>query len=84
MRNSLLSSGQILVSRRQTNMNSYTTINRLLLVLSGMATCKGWTKKGSLEEFWNGVHLEDEEREDLKIRGCRRLQEERERGELAT
>ena len=33
-----------------------------------------WTKKGSLEEFWNGAHLEDEEREDLENRGCRRLQ----------
>ena len=44
-----------------------------------MATCKGWTKKGSLEEFWNAAHLEDEEREDLGIRGCKRLQQE-ERG----
>ena len=33
-----------------------------------MTTCKVWTKKGSLEEFWNGAHLEDEEREDLEIR----------------
>ena len=33
-----------------------------------MATCKGWTKKGYLEEFWNGAHLEDEGREDLEIR----------------
>jgi hypothetical protein len=35
-------------------------------------------KKGSLEKIWNGVHLEEEyeEREDLKIRGCRRLQQE--------
>ena len=42
-----------------------------------MATYKGWTKKGSLEElFWNGAHLEDEEREDLEIRGCKRLQQE--------
>ena len=32
--------------------------------------------EGSLEEFWNGAHLEDEEREDLGIRGCRRLQQE--------
>ena len=28
-----------------------------------MATWKGWTKKGSLEEFENGAQLEDEERE---------------------
>ena len=41
-----------------------------------MATCKGWIKKGSLDEFWYGAHLEDEEREDLEIRGCRRLQQE--------
>ena len=41
--------------------------------------CKEWTKKGSLEEFWNGAHLEDEEREGLGTRGCRRLQQERER-----
>ena len=53
-----------------------------------MATCKEWTKRGALEEFWNGAHLEDEEKEDLKIRGCRRLQQEqereREREELVT
>ena len=36
-----------------------------------MATCKGWTKKGSQEEFWNGAHLEDEEWEDLEICGYR-------------
>ena len=33
-------------------------------------------KKGFLGKFWNGAHLEDEEGEDLEIRGCRRLQEE--------
>ena len=27
-------------------------------------------KKGYLEKFWNGVRLEEEEREDLEIRGC--------------
>ena len=48
-----------------------------------MAKCKGWTKKGSLEEFWNCAHLKDEEREDLYVRGCKRLKEEQERGELA-
>ena len=41
-----------------------------------MATCKGWIKKGSLEEFWNGAHLEDEDREDLKIREYKGLQQE--------
>ena len=43
------------------------------------------TKKGSLEEFQNGAHLEDEEmeeekeekkkkkkKEDLEVRGCRK------------
>ena len=49
-----------------------------------MATCKGWTKKSYLEEFWNGAHLENKEREDLEICGFRRLQQEWERGELAT
>ena len=24
-----------------------------------------------IAKFWNGVHLEDEEREDLETRGCR-------------
>ena len=43
-----------------------------------------WPKKGSLEEFYNGAHLEDKEREDLGIPGCRRLQQEWESGELAT
>ena len=49
-----------------------------------MARAKEWMKKGSLEEFWNGAHLEDEKREDLEIRGCRRLQKEWDRRELAT
>jgi hypothetical protein len=40
-----------------------------------MATCKEWTKKGSLKKIWNGVHLEEGEREDLEIRGCKRLQQ---------
>ena len=44
-----------------------------------MAMCKGWIKEGPLWEFWNGAHLENEEREDLEIRGFRRLQEEWER-----
>ena len=39
-----------------------------------MATCKEWMNKDSLETFWNGVHLEKEEKEDLKIRGCRKKQ----------
>ena len=39
-----------------------------------MTTCKGWTKKGSLEEFYNC----------LGISGCRRLQQECESGEWAT
>ena len=32
-----------------------------------MHTCEEWMKKSSLETFWNGIYLEDEEREDLKI-----------------
>ena len=40
-------------------------------------------QKGSIEEFWNGAHLEYEEREDLEIRECRRLQQKW-AGELAT
>ena len=43
-----------------------------------------WMKKDSLEKFWTGVHPKDEERKDLEIGGCRRLQQERERGELTT
>ena len=39
-----------------------------------------WNKSGTLQEFWNDAHLEDGEREDLEIRGCRRLQQMRERG----
>ena len=39
-----------------------------------MSMSKGWTKKGSLEQNQNGAHLEDEEKEDLEIHGCRRLQ----------
>ena len=54
-----------------------------------MATCKGWTKKGSLEEFQNGAHLEDEEREDLEISWMQEVttgmsEREREREELTT
>ena len=60
-------------------------INSVLdYIRTGMATCKEWTKKGSLEGFWNGTHLEDEEREDLEIRGCKRLQPKGERTNLAT
>ena len=29
-------------------------------------------KKRYLEEFWNGVHLEQEEKEDLEIHGCKK------------
>ena len=32
-----------------------------------MATCKEWMKKGSLEKFWDAVHLYGEEREDLEF-----------------
>ena len=27
-------------------------------------------KKNYLEKFWNSLHLKEEEKEDLKIRGC--------------
>ena len=37
-----------------------------------MATCKEWMKKGYLEKVCNGVHLEEEEKEDLEIRGCKK------------
>ena len=49
-----------------------------------MATCKEWTKKGSLEKNWDGVHLDDEEKEYLEIRRCRRLQQDRDRWKLTT
>ena len=39
-------------------------------------------KKGYLEKFRNGVHLEEEEKEDLEIRGFRKQQQEWERREL--
>ena len=29
-------------------------------------------KKGYLEKFWNGIHLEEEEKEDLEIHGCKK------------
>ena len=51
--------------------------------LTGMATCNEWRKKGLLGKFWNDAHLEDAEGEDHEIRGCRRLQEEWEKEELA-
>jgi hypothetical protein len=46
--------------------------------------CEEWMKKGYLNKLWNGVHLEEEEKEDLEIRGCRKLQLEWERRELTT
>ena len=58
--------------REKTDTNSWT----------GIAMCKEWMKKGTFEKIWNDVHLEDEEREDLKMPGCRRLQQEWESGEL--
>ena len=42
-----------------------------------MTTCNEWMKKGFLGKFWNDAHQKDEEGEDLEIRGCRMLQEER-------
>jgi hypothetical protein len=41
-----------------------------------MAMCKEWTKKGYLEKFRNGDHLQEEEKEDLNIRGCKKLHQE--------
>ena len=35
-----------------------------------------WMKEGFLEKFWTGVQLEEKEKEDLEIRGCRKLQQE--------
>jgi hypothetical protein len=29
-------------------------------------------KKGYLEKFWNYLHLQEEEKEDLEIRECRK------------
>ena len=34
-----------------------------------MAMCKEWMKNGYLEKFWNGAHLEEQEKEYLEIRG---------------
>ena len=36
-----------------------------------MATCKEWMKEATLEEFWNGVQLEEEKKEDFQIHGAR-------------
>ena len=41
-----------------------------------MTTWKEWMKKGSLDKFWNGVQQVEEEKEDLEIRGCWKLQQE--------
>ena len=30
-------------------------------------------KKGYLQKFWNGGHLEEEEMEDIEIHGCMKL-----------
>ena len=49
-----------------------------------MATCKEWIMKGYLEKFWIDVHLEEEEKEDLEISGCKKLHQEWERRELTT
>ena len=40
-----------------------------------MTTFKEWIK-WRFEKFWNDVQLEEEEMEDLEIRGCRKLQQE--------
>ena len=49
-----------------------------------MTMCNEWMKKGYLETFWNDIHLEEEEMEDLEILGCRRLQRGRQIGKLTT
>ena len=41
----------------------------IIIIIIIIITCKEWTKKGSLEEFYNSGHLEDKERENLVIRG---------------
>ena len=41
---------------------------------TGVAVCEEWIKKGSHEgKEWKGIQLEEEEeeKEDLEIRGCR-------------
>ena len=37
-----------------------------------MPMCEEWTKKGYLKKKLNGVHLEEKEKEDLEIIGCRK------------
>ena len=37
-----------------------------------MAMCKEWMKEDYLEKYWNGIHLEEEGKEDLRIHGCRK------------
>ena len=41
---------------------------------TGKAKCKEFMKKGYLKTFWNCIRLEEEEREDLELDGCRKEQ----------
>ena len=36
------------------------------IIIISIIICKEWTKKGSLEEFWNGAHLEDKKEKTSK------------------
>ena len=41
----------------------------IIIIIIITITITEWMKKGYLEKFWNGVHLEEEEKEYLEI--CR-------------
>ena len=49
----------------------------------GKATCKWMNEEGLyFEKCWNGLHLEEEEKEGLEIHECSKLHQEWERREL--
>ena len=43
----------------------------IIIIIIRMATLKEWLRKSSHEKYWNAVQLEEKEKEDLEICGCR-------------
>ena len=50
---------------------NYNNNNNIIIIIITIIILKNLMKKGYLEKFWNSVHMEAEEKDDLEIRGCR-------------
>ena len=60
--------------RKKRTLNILLQITQVTKELNCFATCNERKKEGYFEKFWNGVHSEEEEKEDFEIRGCNKEQ----------